>query len=246
MDTAEYLDGIRANSALFVVAARQAGAGTAVPTCPEWTVADLAVHQGRVYRWMSAIVETRSQEPVHPKVGGEPADGEDPISWLEIGAERALAVLGAVDPDTLIWNWSDGGPGPARFWFRRMAHEVVIHRSDAEAAAGRQSGVEPAEMASDGIDEMLHLLEVRARFGPVPSLAGSYHFHTTDVPGEWVIEFGADGTLAVRREHAKAGVAVRGPAGALELFLYNRRGPADLEIFGDEAMVAAWTDQIRF
>jgi hypothetical protein len=50
----------------------------------------------------------------------------------------------------------------------------------------------------------------------------------------------------VRREHAKADVAVRGPASALELFLYNRRGPDGLEVFGDEAKAAAWTEKVRF
>ena len=76
-------------------------------------------------------------------------------------------------------------------------------------------------------------------------MAGSYHFHTTDVPGEWVVVFDADG-VAVSREHAKADVAIRGAASDLELFLYNRRGNDRLEIFGDPAKVAGWAERIRF
>jgi uncharacterized protein (TIGR03083 family) len=192
------------------------------------------------------MVESRSEEFIHPKTLGEPGEGEDPVDWLESGAERALAVLGATDPEAPVWNWFDGGPAPARFWFRRMAHETAIHRADAESAAGRLSPVEPAELASDGIDEFLFFLPARSKNdGPAP-LTGSYHFHTTDVPGEWVVEFGAAGAPAIRREHAKADVAIRGAASDLELFLYNRGGAEGLTVFGDEAMVTAWSDQIRF
>ena len=56
----------------------------------------------------------------------------------------------------------------------------------------------------------------------------------------------ADGASAIRREHAKADVAVRGPASDLELFLYNRRGSDGLEVFGDPAQMAAWSEAIRF
>lgn len=248
MELSEYLDSVRDNARQFSEAARRAGVDTPVPTCPDWTVADLARHQGRVYRWMGTMVETKAQEYVDRKPIEEQAQREDPLTWVDAGAEYALAVLGAADPDTPVWNFFDRGPGPARFWFRRMAHETIIHRADAEsAAAGRigDSRVEPAELASDGIDEFLHFLPLRGGGdGPGP-LSGSYHFHTTDVPGEWVVVFGDDG-ITIRREHAKADIAVRGPASDLELFLYNRRGSEGLEVFGDPAGVAAWTEHVRF
>lgn len=247
MDTSHYVAGVRDNALLFVEAARQAGLDAPVPTCPDWTVAELARHQGRVFRWISEIVETRAQEFVSPKPFQEMAEGQDPFAWLEAGAGHALEVLGEGDPDTPVWNWFDGGPAPARFWYRRMAHETVIHRVDAEAAAGRgaESRVEPAELASDGIDEFLHFLPVRAKGESLAGLTGSYHFHTTDTSGEWVVVFDGEG-VAIRREHAKADVAVRGAASDLELFLYNRRGSDGLEVFGDPAMVAAWVGHIRF
>jgi predicted lipid carrier protein YhbT len=100
-------------------------------------------------------------------------------------------------------------------------------------------------MASDGIDEYLQFLPVRAGDDAPAELSGSWHFHTTDVPGEWVVVF-ADGGVTVTREHAKSDVAVRGPASDLELCLYNRRGDAGLEVFGDPARFAAWRDRIRF
>src|SRR5215469_3181220 len=51
------------------------------------------------------------------------------------------------------------GPAPAGFWIRRMAHETLVHRADAQLAAG--AAPEPlieAEVAADAIDEWLMLL----------------------------------------------------------------------------------------
>jgi uncharacterized protein (TIGR03083 family) len=245
MELSQYLDSVRDNARQFIEAARQAGVDAPVPTCPEWTVADLARHQGRVFRWMSTLVETKAQEYIDRTPFEEQAEREDPLTWVEAGADHALAVLGAADPDTPVWNWLDGAPAPARFWYRRMAHETVIHRVDAESAAAALSKVEPAELASDGIDEFLDFLPRRARRDKPFPLSGSYHFHTTDVPGEWVVVFDGDG-VTIRREHAKADVAVRGPASDLELFLYNRRGSEGLDVFGDPVAVAAWSEHIRF
>ncbi len=251
MEPLEYLACVRDNAALFVAAARQAGLDARVPTCPDWTVDTLVRHQGRVYWWMSTLVETKAQEYVDRKaLEEEAARQEDPLAWLESGAEHALAVLGGADPDMGVWNWVDGGPGPARFWHRRMAHETVIHRVDADSAAAKTatppSRVEPAELASDGIDEYLDFIPLRAQRGGLAGLSGSYHFHTTDVPGEWVVVFDDDGGATIRREHAKADIAVRGPASDLELFLYNRGGSDGLDIFGDPAKVAAWSETVRF
>jgi uncharacterized protein (TIGR03083 family) len=246
MEPLEYLDRVKANVALFVDAARSAGVDAPVPSCPDWKVADLARHQGRVFHWMCHLLETKATEYVSPKELEEQAQREEPLAWLEAGAEQAFALFGDADPDTPVWNWIEGRPAPARFWYRRMAHETVIHRVDAESAAGRSpTPVEPAGLAADGIDEFLDFLPMRAgRGGPIP-LSGSYHFHTTDVPGEWVVTF-ADGNVEIRREHAKADTAVRGPASDLELFLYNRRNSDGLEIFGDPAHMTAWSETIRF
>ena len=245
MDTPAYLDAVRDNAGLLVEAARRAGLDAPVPTCPDWTVADLARHQGRVFRWISGMVEAGAQDFVDPKDLNEEAKTADPLVWAQEGAEQALAILEKSDPEAAVWNWLVRGPAPGRFWWRRLAHETVIHRVDAEAAAGVNSGVEPAELAADGIDEFLGFLGARKPIDGVERLAGSFHLHTTDVTGEWVVVFGPGG-VKITREHAKADVALRGPAAALELFLYNRRGSDGLETFGDPAKVAAWTEVVAF
>ena len=54
MELSVYLDGVRDNARLFVEAVRKSGLDAPVPTCPDWTAADLARHQGRVFYWISS------------------------------------------------------------------------------------------------------------------------------------------------------------------------------------------------
>src|SRR5258708_27213931 len=98
MDTSEYVNAVHENAGLFFLAARRAGFDTTVPTCPDWKVSDLAVHQGRVLLWMSTLLETQSQEFIHPKTLGDPEEGEDPLLWLKTNAELALEALDDADP----------------------------------------------------------------------------------------------------------------------------------------------------
>ena len=57
-----------------------------------------------------------------------------------------------------MWTWTpDHTVG---FWSRRMAHEVAVHRWDAQGAAGDPSPIE-RELAVDGIQEVFDLMPVR-------------------------------------------------------------------------------------
>lgn len=246
MEKKDYLEAIAANSERFAAAVRSAGYDARVPTCPEWTVTNLVEHQSGVHRWVTMLFETRAQSMPNREDVPRPPEGTDWLEWFEAGVPGLLAVLETAGPDNPIWNWLEGGPADSGFWPRRMAHEIVIHRADAESAAGWDSVVEPPELAADGIDEFLDFVEPRRRYAKDGlGLEGTFHFHATDTPGEWLVEITPE-AATVRREHAKAPVAVRGPAGALELFLYNR-GPADgLEILGDAGLMDAWRDKIRF
>jgi uncharacterized protein (TIGR03083 family) len=245
VDTDAFLAAVRANAAGLAAAARAAGPDAPVPTCPEWRVSDLLDHIRKVHTYVAGIVGSRATEsPGRPVLTPVPEE-EDPVSVFEAGAEHLLATLGAVDLNAEVWNWSAGAPAPVTFWHRRMAHELVIHRVDAESAAGQESPVDPPELAVDGIDEYLDVLLPRlSATGRLAGLEGTFHFHATDVPGEWQVEV-APGGVEVRREHAKAPVAIRGSASELELYLYNRRAVDGLEVFGDAALLDAWREAVR-
>lgn len=246
MEKKDYLEVIAANSEQFAAAVRRAGYDARVPTCPEWTVTNLVEHVSGVHRWVTMLFELRAEAMPDRSQVPQPPEGTDWLEWFEAGVPVLLGHLEQAGPDLPIWNWADRGPGDSSFWPRRMAHEVIIHRADAESAAGLPSTVEPPAMAADGIDEVLLFLGLRRSYDDAGAgLEGTFHFHATDTPGEWLVEITPEG-VSVRREHAKAPVAVRGPAGALELFLYNR-GPADdVEILGDTSLMDAWREHFRF
>lgn len=243
IDVDGWLGSLEGNAARLGEAARKAGLDARVATCPKWAVSDLVVHIGSVYRWVDGLLASAAQErPAWPAAPGT----DDLLGWYDEGAQRLVATLRGTDPDATVWTFAGEGPGPARWWARRMAHEATIHRVDAESATGGITPVVPPEMAADGLDELFDLLPVRhARSDEMQAIEGNFHFHTTDVPGEWVVSF-ADRTVEVRREHAKCAVAVRGPASDLLLFTYNRTPGDDVEILGDQGLAETWRAAVRF
>ncbi|MGH9021596.1 MAG: maleylpyruvate isomerase family mycothiol-dependent enzyme [Acidimicrobiia bacterium] len=242
MESKAWIEAVKENSAQFVEAVGVAGLEAPVPTCPAWTVADLVGHMGRVHRWVLGILETQAQESPGRPAG--PDEGTDLLTWVQEGAERLVEALTIADPQTQVWNWAAGAAGPVEFWHRRMAHETAVHRVDAESAAGKSCGVEPPELAVDGLDELFELIQ--ARFKTVArSPERTFHFHATDVVGEWHLRLTSDHLEVVRR-HAKADVALRGPASDLELFAYNRGSADRLEIFGEPALLDEWRARMRF
>ena len=127
----------------------------------------------------------------------------------------------------------------AAFFHRRMAAETLVHRIDAEDAVGRPSPID-GDLATACVDEFI---DVGLRSSTDPAKAfdypdGSLHLHRTDGAGEWLLR-ADDGVLVATREHAKGDAAVRGSGADLLRFVWNRPG-ADVEIFGDADVAAAW------
>lgn len=239
----DYLGLIRDQSVALAEAVRHAGLEAPVPTCPDWTAGDLAEHVMGVHSWVEAMVRTRSQEYIDRKTMPPPVPVSEGVDAVCIGVqERAgalVSTLSAADPDEPVWNWSVNKPKTASFWPRRMAQETVIHRADADSLLGVATVV-PADVAVDGIDELLDVfLPARAAFVGNVALGGSLHVHVTDAEGEWLVR--CEGKeCSVSREHAKADAAVRGPASDVLLWLWNR-APADaVETLGSASVVEAW------
>lgn len=66
--------------------------------------------------------------------------------------------------------------------------------------------------------------------------------------GEWTVQLGPDGDVSVARGHAKADLALRGPAEALWLWCTNRVPLSELplETFGDRQLATRWAAEITF
>jgi uncharacterized protein (TIGR03083 family) len=169
-------------------------------------------------------------------------DGPGLATWYD-GVAASMAEEFAATPEaTEIWTWHPTDKS-ARFAARRAAHELAVHRYDAQLAAGAPEPVQP-DVAADGIEEIFTMIEA---WGP-PTGAGdgeTIHLHGTDRGDEWLLTLAADG-LQVDRRHAKGDLALRGDVSDLELLLYQRPTVGDVERLGDEAVLDAWYRAFNF
>ncbi|WP_262281827.1 maleylpyruvate isomerase family mycothiol-dependent enzyme [Micromonospora sp. MA102] len=233
---------------------------TPVASCPGWNVGQLARHLGGGQRWAAEVVRTRAERPpsdTHFRDLSPYADEEPAVvgPWLVEGAAALADALGAAGPDVATWT-PLAVPAAGVFWARRFANETLLHRADAALALGVDFAVDPA-MAVDALDEWMEL-------GSLPQMLDFYphrrdllgpgrtlHLHATDVPAglgaEWLVDLTGD-TVAWRRAHEKAAVAVRGPVTELLLMVYRRRpvDPAVVEVLGDGKLLDLWLASVAF
>ncbi|MBT2387175.1 maleylpyruvate isomerase N-terminal domain-containing protein [Streptomyces sp. ISL-11] len=246
-------------------ALRGADLTAAVPTCPEWTLAHLLLHLGQAHRYAEGLVRTRTTEfEVPAGVGGPPVPGPgDPAldagvaafdAWLAEGAETVAKTLREAGPDSPAWTF--GATQTASFWARRMTHETVMHRADAEGTTGVEFAV-AQDVAADCVDEWLEIIgspmamEYNPKYKELLGPGRTLHLHATDTPpeldAEWFVDFSGE-RVEWRRAHAKAAVALRGPLTDV-LSVFYRRRPADtdrVEIVGDRELLDFWLERTSF
>jgi uncharacterized protein (TIGR03083 family) len=240
----DYLDAITRESTALADAAERARPDARVPSCPEWTVRDLVAHVGEVQQWARITVEQRASERLSRRSLPEAPSGAELVPWFRAQASALVELLGATEPSTRVWSWTDDQT--AHFWYRRQANEVAVHRWDAELVVGDPRPIE-VRLAADGVDECLELLRFRTRDQVVGS-GETVHLHCTDTPpdvgGEWLVTLGADGPV-VERRHEKADVAARGGASDLDLFVWGRVPRDAFEVFGDVELLDRFQDAAR-
>jgi uncharacterized protein (TIGR03083 family) len=242
MEYAQHVAAIRTESDALANAARAAGIDAPVASCPEWKVVDLLGHIGRIQHWVTRMVQTRPEPPGHNWRQDDPPDAAGAIDWFASGGAALANALGSVRPDEEVWTWTSDHT--ARFWARRMAHEVAVHRWDAQTAVGDPQPIERA-LAVDGIQEAFDIMPTRLAANPPRGSGETIHLHCTDGDGEWLLRLTPDG-LVVTREHAKGDVAARGTASDLLLLVWGRIGPDAFDVFGDAALLARWQELSRF
>ncbi len=230
---------------LLVALIGDAPPGTAVSTCPGWTLRQLVRHVGRGDRWAATIVRTGTFLDPREVPDGKP--GDDVAGWLRESARTLVDAVAEVGPAVPVWTFL--GPRPAAWWIRRRLHECTVHRADAALALGVPYVIEPA-LAADGVSETLALLAERRDGGDAPLAAGTtLHLHATDdglgEAGEWMIR-PVDGRVAWEHGHGKGTAAVRGPAADL-LLAVTRRIPVDrVQVLGDAAVFDTWLERTVF
>lgn len=233
LSTARHLEGLRDAMLAFVRYADRAGLAAPVPTCPEWTVRDLVVHQGRVHRWASALVRGEQvDDSLKASFEQEGREHSDPVTWLRDGAIELAGSIHDAPEDAVAVVFLEDAPAPRAFWARRQCHETTIHAVDAMAAAlgrpprGDETWIH-TEVAADGIDELLggFLTQRRSRLRcDEESLLVVRPDDTTDL---WEVSLGPRPAVTTRRTAVEAGNLdpdweLTGRAVELYLRLWNR------------------------
>jgi uncharacterized protein (TIGR03083 family) len=198
-----------------------------VPSCPGWSVKDLAEHLGGVHRWArDAILLGRPND--REQLPGD----RDTADWFEEGAHELLALLQISDPEAAAWTF---GPDPKRvaFWDRRQALETMLHLWDGQTATGMQHGID-SDLAADGVAEVVEIMYPRqVRSKRIAALPFSVRIIVTDQPeAEYVL--GGDGVAAL----PEAVATLSGSAVDLLLALWGRGGVERLNVIGDSRAAA--------
>ncbi|MET8475618.1 maleylpyruvate isomerase family mycothiol-dependent enzyme [Streptomyces sp. NPDC006422] len=250
LPASRYLDCLAADFALLRAAA--ASAPTAqVPSCPDWTATDLVRHVGQVYahKTEAVLAATPGTEPEWPPKG---TDTEEPFALLDRAYEELRTALTTHAPDAPSGTWyaPDQTVG---FWIRRMAQETVVHRIDAELAAGGPVSPVPDDLAIDGIDELLKVFTAYAvtewsdyfREPLADSPGRTYEVRAdTEPPASWLIRTGPGPTFTVEDGGTGAGqpadATVSGSPEEVLRDLWNRadtaEGPAPSEAMAELRM----------
>ncbi|MEO3783981.1 maleylpyruvate isomerase family mycothiol-dependent enzyme [Actinocorallia sp. B10E7] len=235
------LPDLRAQTDALVGLLNGADLSLPVPTCPGWTLADLAVHVGDGQHWAAELVCTGTPPP-QPR-GTAPEDLE---AWLRHGTDLLIEAV-AKDPDAQVWTFL--GPRPARFWGRRMRNDLLVHRADAALALGREFQAEAAT-AADALSEGLDLIAASATSGLSPALAmlrgrGVLKFVSTDAPGVWTVRREPE-AVTWTAEDGPADVTVSGGAVDLLLVFSRRSSPGRVRVSGDEELLRHWLEHSAF
>ena len=203
-----------------------------VPSCPGWTGRDLVRHVAEVYLHKTETMRRGSwPAPWPPELPGEP------VAVLEDAYRQLLGELTTRKPTepALTWYGPDQTVG---FWLRRMAQETVIHRLDAELAASVEHAPIPADLADDGIDELLTCFLSYATTEYPEELAGDLaecDGRTVQIAtetGGWQVQLGPE-EITVEHGHSDAEAGVSGEAGAVLRWVWRRAADDVVQLDGN-------------
>ncbi|MEV6209427.1 maleylpyruvate isomerase family mycothiol-dependent enzyme [Kitasatospora sp. NPDC051914] len=257
-NTLEFSDLLRLiderSTAFRAAVASAPGLDAQVPTCPEWTLFDLAQHLGGGDRFWAAIVGAGPAEAPPAEAAAEratltpPREREALVAWLEESTQLLLGALREAGPDRGCWAWWSAlqTPRTSGGVARHRVQESAVHTYDAQLAAGAPQPL-PAEVALDGVEEFLFTCVATPSAWPHKPTA--FDFHAAE-GRSWRLTVDGDGARTTRLPTATggegpdaAGVSVHATAGELVLFLYDRVPVDSVRIDGDAGLfdlLRAW------
>jgi uncharacterized protein (TIGR03083 family) len=186
----DFLGHVRTESGRFAEVLAAADPSARVPSCPDWTAADLLWHLAEVQLFWAAIVRERADNP--SQLDLEPQRPSDYGELQRYFAECSRGLIDALEnatDDVAVWTWFDADQSVG-FVRRRQAHEALIHRLDAELVTGAVTAFD-ADLATDGVLEVLEWM-----YSEIPSWAthelddGLGRIATTDTGAQWRVRTG--------------------------------------------------------
>ncbi|WP_194243920.1 maleylpyruvate isomerase family mycothiol-dependent enzyme [Nonomuraea phyllanthi] len=208
-----------------------------VPHCPGWTTANLLTHVGDTFLHK---VETM-RRGTWPKPWPPEADPSGPGAYLDRAMAELRGEFTSREPEEQALTWYDPDQ-TVGFWVRRMALEAVVHRVDAELAAGEPITPIPTDLAVDGIDEILVTFLAFAShqwpedFGD--ELAGADGRAVSIAAGadRWLVRLAASG-VEVSRDDRPGAASISGTSQDVLLWMWGRGDGAALTFDGDPELV---------
>jgi uncharacterized protein (TIGR03083 family) len=204
-----------------------------VPSCPAWTVRDLAHHIGAEQAYWAENVRARNADE---RSGGSltplPSD-DDLLGWMGRCADLLVGELAASGPDAPCWTWW-AAPRTAGAVARHQAQEVSVHLWDAEGVDVAGSGAPlPAGLAADAVPEFVEIM-----IGPSAEvLSGAVTLAAGDVGERWRVEGASAAAARGRRPVREA--ELEATASELVLMLWRRLPVPDADVVGDPLLVAS-------
>jgi len=201
-----------------------------VPSCPGWTMTDLVRHVGEVYlQKVECIRLGREPDPWPP----EGLDAEPPLPLLDRSYAALIRELTnrRLEDHSYTWYGPDQTVG---FWLRRMAHETLIHRVDAELGTGVPIAPIPDDLAVDGIDELLVVFVEFSTanwpdyFTAILADAANRSVRIVTPQRSWTMRLTTRDVRAVQSDADKPSATIDGTPAEVLLWLWGRRPDAPI------------------
>jgi uncharacterized protein (TIGR03083 family) len=219
--TTALIDAVEREGLALAAAARQIPLDRAVPTCPDWSVAELVAHAGL----FTAQVAGESWAGGDPYAFHLPQVPDPPqrVDWYEgLVRESAARLRKSLTGDTsgLAEHLIES---PVHF-AGMLAREIPVHRWDVENAAGDAKPVPPI-VAVAGVDAMCERF-LPAVWSGVRATLKTVELVATDADLHWTVTFLEGGPLFQRgpRPSVLLDASVKGSASDLLLLMFSRPG----------------------
>ncbi|HEU4947825.1 MAG TPA: maleylpyruvate isomerase family mycothiol-dependent enzyme [Kribbella sp.] len=232
-----FLACLKADSARLAEVGRM-GLPAEVSCCPGWTVDSVLRHTAQVYLHKVEVLRHGAlPDPWPPKLS------PDTLELYDEATAKLIAELERVGPDLVTWTFSPDDK-TSGFWYRRMAQETAVHRTDAELAHDVRTPID-RELALDGIDEVLQLMlggpwwEEGDTSYPVDATV-----RVTAQGHSWTVRADATSATVTADAEGEAAAEVFGEPDAVLLWLWGRLGDEAIQFTGDEAVVRAFRGRL--